>query len=82
MEHVKWSLTNPYLYEVERERKHRAGPLGLSDVNETAAPVSAAADASLTRRRCFKRVNVLHDRNRCKGYRWVASWRWRLGHLS
>ncbi|MFN0071741.1 MAG: hypothetical protein ACKVVP_09675 [Chloroflexota bacterium] len=38
-EHFKWSLTKPYLYEVKRERKHKAGPLGLSDVNETVMPV-------------------------------------------
>ena len=38
-EHFKWSLTKPYLYEVKRNRNHRAGPLGLSDVNETVAPV-------------------------------------------
>jgi 2-hydroxychromene-2-carboxylate isomerase len=41
-DHFKWSLTKPYLYEVKRERKHRAGPLGLSDVNETVAPVRAS----------------------------------------
>jgi 2-hydroxychromene-2-carboxylate isomerase len=37
--YVQWSLDKPYLYEVKRQRKHRAGPLGLAAVNETLEPV-------------------------------------------
>ncbi len=44
-DHFKWSLTKPYLYETKRNRDHKAGPLGLYDVNESVAPVRAPGQA-------------------------------------
>jgi 2-hydroxychromene-2-carboxylate isomerase len=41
--YVQWSLDKPYLYEVKRNRQHRAGQLGLADVNETLEPVGAGS---------------------------------------
>jgi 2-hydroxychromene-2-carboxylate isomerase len=41
--YVQWSLDKPYLYEVKRTRKHRAGQLGLADVNETLEAVGASS---------------------------------------
>jgi 2-hydroxychromene-2-carboxylate isomerase len=41
--HVQWSLDKPYLFEVKRTRRHRAGALGLADVQETLEPVSATS---------------------------------------
>jgi len=39
----QWGLDKTYVYEVKRTRKHRAGPIGLADVNETLEPVGAGA---------------------------------------
>ena len=40
-QYVQWSLDKPYLYEVKRERRHKAASLGLAQVNETLEPVGA-----------------------------------------
>jgi 2-hydroxychromene-2-carboxylate isomerase len=44
-EHVQWSLRQPYLWELKRERTHKPEPLGLSQVGETVAPVGIFAAA-------------------------------------
>jgi 2-hydroxychromene-2-carboxylate isomerase len=42
-EHVQWSLRQPYLYELKRERTQKLTPLGLSQVGESIEPAGIGA---------------------------------------
>lgn len=42
-EHMQWNLRQPYLYELKRERRHKAEPLGLSQVQESMEPARVPA---------------------------------------
>jgi len=42
-EHVQWSLNQPYLWELKRERTQKLQPLGLNDVGEVIEPVGLRA---------------------------------------
>jgi 2-hydroxychromene-2-carboxylate isomerase len=42
-DHVAWSLEQPYLFELKRERKGRPAPLGLAQVSQRVEPVPARA---------------------------------------
>ena len=42
-QHVQWSLEQPYLWELKRERTYKLTPLGLSQVAETIEPAGVPA---------------------------------------